>query len=305
MSKAKRFTIKTIVIITISFVILLLLIPTASSEEVGPFTDKDWHIWRWYELIQINDDGTADVWVKIRFKFLNSTVTHYFYLELELPNNIKNFYIIPNKSTYEGSFLNYDLTNNNKLKIRLNKSVARIFQFYDIVFHYTTKCIVIKKRGEIWNSSNEWLMSLRVYVDSLLPDYIEYKNVNVIVILPRDASIRYIEPTFEYLSYSEFYNKTINFGRFKDVTYEGWDTGEVSKHPVPIKITVEAGQPIIKYAGNVSPGDIIIDYVTPNDLIGCLSFTAIVVGLIFGLPSSVYTFIQLLKAIYRWFKDNP
>ena len=84
------------------------------------------------------------------------------------------------------------------------------------------------------------------------------------------------------------------------MAYEEWGTGEVSK-PIPIKITVEVGQPIIKYTGCEYPKDIILEYVTPNDLIGRLSFIAIIVG----IPSSVYTFIQLLKAIYRWFKDDP
>ncbi len=300
----RKIPLRNIGSVMFTFLILLPAISIAQAENILGCTDKDWHIWRWYELIQVNDDGTIDVWIKIRFEFLNSTATHPFYLELELPNGIEDFCFYPEAYTVEGSFLKYTLEE-DKLVIEFDPSVAKSFRFYDVAFHYTAKDVAIR-RGYFWESFNNWMLSLKIDIEKLIPkpvkEYVKkHKDeslkpitINVFIILPDDASLRQADTSLEYISLGEFY-KAGNLGKFEAIEYWDWKMSEpVSKHPLPVNITVRRGQPILKYTGGTSPGELNIEYVTPNTLIGPLSFTAIILG----IPASAYSVYQLLKGIY-------
>lgn len=279
--------------ISFALFILMLLSSIACSEEIGGFTEKDWHIWRWYELIQVHDDGKVDVWVKIKFEFLNTTVTHPFILELELPSNVKNLHIYPKEGVPERKFLSYTLVD-NELRIKLNPSVAKTYRFYEVAFHYTAENVAIKKRGQIWDSFNEWILNLEIDANPLIPSYMKYEAIRIFIILPDDASVHRMQPSLDYLSTKEFY-KAGNFGKFEEIVYDSWNVSEIAKYPLPVKVAVKIGQPILEYAGRQFPRDVNIEYVTPNTLIGPLSFFAILSGLVSSL-------LTIVSAAYKHIK---
>lgn len=78
---------------------------------------------------------------------------------------------------------------------------------------------------------------------------------------------------------------SIQINKAPEITYEGWGIDEIAKRSLPVNVTVEIGQPILKYTSGQSLGNILIEYVISNPWIEPLSFSAIIIGLI----SSVLT----------------
>jgi hypothetical protein len=287
------------------FIFLLLVIillsftsTIASAENLTieiDYSGENWDFLRWYEIINIDEEGNADIRCVVSFVFTNSTVTSDYKLIVHLNKNIENINVNhPFYETANDYLFNYsinELADETTININFSQNEIDIIQYCQFSFDYSISN-VLEKKSIVFEQPIHWEFVTEIdKPNSFHPDF------NIFIVLPKNARIDYGNV---YLNHPS----EIPESNFNILHSYSWNWTSIGTNNIDVKIPDVKDNTIVHINKTYFPNDgkIIINYNTPNleiTIFGVIGLFAGIIGSLFGGVGGYYSY----KA-YKKRKEN-
>lgn len=140
MLKLKHVAIIILMIISLD---LLMSIISADAEDCSGYTGLgNFRIWRWYQALVIDKDGTAKVWVRIDFQILKRATNNYIGITLDdIPAKEDQIIYYPHNGI-EASYIEFNVTENgvrqnySEITLHLKPEVGLFYEHFSVCIQY-------------------------------------------------------------------------------------------------------------------------------------------------------------------------
>lgn len=190
-------------------------------------------IYRWVEIIEVDKDGDAQIWVILTLRFENNYSGYNYLIQLEIsPNVSENSVEVYPKQTIQSSFIEWSITTNNQkkfLNIFLDSHVSEYYHYYDLAFNYKLKYPgVTKKIEKFYEDKEKWMLTQDISIWETLSN-----KIRLAIILPKESDI--LSKPEDLQEYSRLPPFIANFLK---LTYSDWSGKNHSSSPIPLNSSV-------------------------------------------------------------------
>jgi len=245
---------------------------------------------RYTEIIDISENGNANIWAIIRFKLPENHSENPYFLDFKIDSHVNNstIEIYPDVSNETfGNYLQYKIEEYDEdekfVHITLNASVSEKYQYYSFLFHYIIPPpYLAEKISKSFEEGDRWIINHQVYVPNDLNHY-----VRLAIILPKRADIQNPKLFIQYEGMPKGIESVL------ELDYQKW--GNISKkeyYPLPFNSSLFENK-LVLYNNNAPNSVTIFErYTLPNE--SSLFFGRIIplLGLVI---SAVALFIGIIK----------
>lgn len=283
------FKLKYLAIIFLVLILLWLIGPTINVDAedcYGSFSD-DWRIWRWYEVLVIDENGKTQVWIRIDFEFFNSNMDNYVWIFLDVPAEKNQINYYPNNGT-EASYIEFNSTsgimrpNYSGIELSLKPETSLSYKDFSVCIQYNvSEDSILFKKSSKYSAIEKWELNTEMRVSKELfqkDPFIEKKLtapfIQIFIILPRTSSVSSINENFH------FYPKTrFNYlDRFQKLSYWDWNGSEIpNNYQIPFEIPSTVNV-VLNYTEPYTPRYVSMEYSTENESFAKFTYDAMKAG---------------------------
>jgi len=280
------------VIIVLMVISLDLLIPTVNvvAEDCYGYSGLgDFRIWRWYQVLVINEDGTAKVWLRIDFQILKKEMNNYVGVYLgKIPAKKDQIICHPNNGT-ETSYIKFNVTEDNvrqnysQISLLLKPETSLFYEDFSVCIEYNvSKDSILFKKSPKYSAVEKWELSYDIRMLKKLFQKNPYVEENltapfiqIFIVLPKTTSVLHIDENFSFYPKYAYNNLDI----FRELSYWGWNGKEIpNNYQIPFEIP-KMTNVVLSYIEPYTPGHVSIEYSTENRDFAKFTYKAMKAGL--------------------------
>jgi len=287
MFKLRYVTIVIVIIISIDLLISTINVDAEDCYGYGRL--GDFRIWRWYQALVINEDGTTKAWIRIDFQILKRGMNNYVGITLDdIPAREDQIIYYPHNGT-EASYVEFNVTedgikqNYSEITLHLKPEVGLFYEHFSVCIQYNvSKDSILFKKSSKYSAIEKWELDHKISVSKELfmkDPSIEKKLtgpfIQIFIVLPKTASVSYMDENFH------FYHKD-KYGHldsFQKLSYCGWDGKEIdNRYQIPFEIP-QISNVVLNYIESYTPGYFSVEYSTENEDFAEFTYKAMKAGI--------------------------